>query len=66
MLGVMFKGVLEGQAEVAATYERSIQIANQRVESAIDAAVMAIALASESAVNLQTQLVRLLLATLIF
>ncbi|KAI1457002.1 hypothetical protein F4805DRAFT_458172 [Annulohypoxylon moriforme] len=56
MLGVMFKGVLEGQAEVAATYERSMQVANQRVGSAMDAAMIAMALATESAVNLQTQL----------
>ncbi|KAI1211431.1 uncharacterized protein F4807DRAFT_459010 [Annulohypoxylon truncatum] len=56
MLAVMFKGVIEGQAEVAATFERSMQVANQRVESAIDTAVIAVALATESAVNLQTQL----------
>ncbi|KAI0887851.1 uncharacterized protein GGS22DRAFT_185231 [Annulohypoxylon maeteangense] len=56
MLGVMFKGVLEGQAEVAATYERSIEVANQRVESAMDTAMQVMVLATESAVNLQTQL----------
>ncbi|KAI1443831.1 hypothetical protein F5Y02DRAFT_196469 [Annulohypoxylon stygium] len=56
LLAVMFKGVLEGHAEVAATYEQSIQAANQRVESAMDSAMKSMALATESAINLHTQI----------
>ncbi|KAI1090476.1 hypothetical protein F5B19DRAFT_463187 [Rostrohypoxylon terebratum] len=56
MLAVMFKGVIEGHAEVAATYERSIEVANQRAESAMDSAMMSMALAAESAINLHTQI----------
>ncbi|KAI2472886.1 hypothetical protein F4781DRAFT_427978 [Annulohypoxylon bovei var. microspora] len=56
MLGVIFKGVLEGQAEVATTHEQSLQVANQRVESAMDTVMITMALATESAVNLQSKI----------
>lgn len=64
LLAVMFKGVLEGHAEVAATYEQSIQAANQRVESAMDSAMKSMALATESAINLHTQIVRRIMSIL--
>ncbi|KAI8964544.1 hypothetical protein F5Y11DRAFT_345479 [Daldinia sp. FL1419] len=56
MLEVVLKSVREGQAEVASSYEHSIQLANQRAESAIETAIQAIAVASVSAGQLQTQI----------
>ncbi|KAI0113411.1 hypothetical protein F4814DRAFT_460520 [Daldinia grandis] len=55
MLEVVLKSVFEGQAEVVSSYQRSIQLANQRTESAIDTAIQAIAVVTESATHLQTQ-----------
>ncbi|KAI1801355.1 hypothetical protein F4811DRAFT_564077 [Daldinia bambusicola] len=54
-LEVVLKSVLEGQAEVASSYEKSVWLANQRVESAVDTAIQALALVAESAEHLQTQ-----------
>lgn len=58
MLEVVLKSVFEGQAEVASSYEHSMQLANQRAESAIDTAIQAIAVVTESAAHLRTQVVR--------
>lgn len=55
MLEVVLKSVFEGQAEVASSYEHSMQLANQRAESAIDTAIQAIAVVTESAAHLRTQ-----------
>lgn len=57
MLQVILKGALEGQAELAFAYERSIQLANERAESAMNTAVKAIELVTESAAQLGSQLV---------
>ncbi|KAI1098224.1 hypothetical protein F4804DRAFT_350608 [Jackrogersella minutella] len=56
MLEVMFKTVLEGQAEVATTYDRSMEVASQRAESAMDMAVNAMALVAQSAAQLQSSI----------
>ncbi|KAI0386445.1 hypothetical protein F5Y04DRAFT_290077 [Hypomontagnella monticulosa] len=56
MFEVIINGALEGQAELSSAYERSIQLANQRAESAVDTAAKAIALAAESATHLGSQL----------
>ncbi|KAI1652488.1 hypothetical protein F4813DRAFT_400985 [Daldinia decipiens] len=56
MLEVVLKSVFQGQAEVVSSYEHSMQLANKRAESAIDTAIQAIAVVTESAAHLRTQL----------
>ncbi|KAI1473170.1 uncharacterized protein F4812DRAFT_454985 [Daldinia caldariorum] len=55
VLEVVLKSVLEGQAEVASSYEKSIRLANQRAASTVDTAMQAVALVVESAEHLRTQ-----------
>ncbi|OTB03651.1 hypothetical protein M426DRAFT_23590 [Hypoxylon sp. CI-4A] len=56
MLEAVYNSALQNQVDLAYTYERSMELANQRVESTVDTAVKAIAVATESAGHLQNQI----------
>ncbi|KAI0120862.1 hypothetical protein F4776DRAFT_672635 [Hypoxylon sp. NC0597] len=56
MLEVMFRNVLKGQAEIALSYEQSVQVATQRAESAVNSAMGVAAVLTESATQLQSQI----------
>ncbi|KAI1410721.1 hypothetical protein F5Y13DRAFT_192048 [Hypoxylon sp. FL1857] len=55
MLEVVFKNIVEGQAEVALNYEQSMQVATQRTESVMDIAMGVVVAVTESAAQLQSQ-----------
>ncbi|KAI1141255.1 hypothetical protein F5Y05DRAFT_423139 [Hypoxylon sp. FL0543] len=56
MLEVVFKTVLEGQAEVASSYETSMQAATQHTESVVGTAMEVVIAVTESAAQLRSQL----------
>ncbi|KAI0169084.1 hypothetical protein GGR52DRAFT_574308 [Hypoxylon sp. FL1284] len=55
ILEVVSVSVAENQAQMASAYEQSLQLANQRAQSAVDTATRAVVAVTESAVHLQAQ-----------
>lgn len=55
VLEVTFASVVEHQAGMAFAYEQSLQLVNERAQSAVDTATSAVAAITESAAHLQTQ-----------
>ncbi|KAL7621875.1 hypothetical protein AAE478_007375 [Parahypoxylon ruwenzoriense] len=63
-LEVMLNNVREGQTEIASVFEQSLQLANQRAESAMGTVMEAIAAVVEHAATLHSQIVCLIIGIL--